>query len=74
MRRIERTASHRGKISNEYDLSGLVAKLKAFEPEFREVAEEAKARKNAVTRPGFRMKRKETEVSAAAGTAPVLAG
>lgn len=56
VRRIERTASHRGKISNEYDLSGLVEKLKALEPEFREVAEEAKARKRAVARPGFRLK------------------
>jgi predicted ArsR family transcriptional regulator len=39
VRRIERTAPHRAKISNEYDLSGLVEKLKASEPEFREVAE-----------------------------------
>jgi predicted transcriptional regulator len=54
VRRIERIAPHRGKISNEYDLSGLVAKLQALEPEFREVAEEAKARKKAVARPGFR--------------------
>jgi predicted transcriptional regulator len=53
VRRIERIAPHRGKISNEYDLSGLVAKLQALEPEFREVAEEAKARKKAVARPGF---------------------
>jgi len=56
LRRIERTASHRGKISNEYDLTGFVEKLKALEPEFREVAEEAKARKKAVARPGFRLK------------------
>jgi predicted transcriptional regulator len=54
VRRIERTAPHRGKISNEYDLTGLVEKLKTLEPEFREVAEEAKARKKAVARPGFR--------------------
>jgi hypothetical protein len=54
VRRIERVASHRGKISNEYDLSGLVEKLKALEPEFREVAEETKARKKAVAKPGFR--------------------
>lgn len=56
VRRIERTAPLRGKISNEYDLSGLVAKLKALEPEFREVAEQTKARKQAVARPGFRPK------------------
>ena len=54
VRRIERTAAHRGKISNAYDLSGLVEKLKALEPEFREVAEETKARKKALAKPGFR--------------------
>jgi predicted transcriptional regulator len=54
VRRIERTAPHRGKISNEYDLAGLVEKLKALEPEFRQVAEETKARKKAVAQPGFR--------------------
>jgi DNA-binding MarR family transcriptional regulator len=40
--RIERRAPHRGKLSNEYDLSGLVARLKKLEPEFREASEEAK--------------------------------
>lgn len=53
VRRIERTYGRRGKISNEYDLSGLVEKLKALEPQFREVAEEAKARKKAVATPGY---------------------
>jgi DNA-binding transcriptional ArsR family regulator len=54
VRRIERTVSRRGKISNAYDLSGLVDKLKAMEPQFREVAEEAKARRKAVARPNYR--------------------
>ena len=54
VRRIERVASHRGKISNEYDLSGLVEKLKALEPEFRQAAEDTKARKKALGHPGFR--------------------
>lgn len=58
LQRIERTYGRRGKISNEYDLSGLVAKLKALEPQFREVAEEAKARKKAVSTPGFKPKPK----------------
>lgn len=35
--RIERRAVHRGKLSNEYDLSGLVERLNKLEPEFREV-------------------------------------
>ncbi|MFO1315497.1 MAG: helix-turn-helix domain-containing protein [Burkholderiales bacterium] len=41
LKRIERRAAHRGKLSNEYDLSGLVAKLKKLQPEFRD-ADEAK--------------------------------
>lgn len=53
VQRIERTYGRRGKISNEYDLSGLVAKLKALEPQFREVAEEAKAAKKAVGKRGY---------------------
>lgn len=54
VQRIERQVARRGKISNEYDLSGLVAKLKALEPEFREVAEEARARKKAVAKPNYK--------------------
>ncbi|WP_433932962.1 helix-turn-helix domain-containing protein [Brevundimonas diminuta] len=53
VKRIERTYGRRGKISNEYDLSGLVTKLKALEPQYREVADEAKARKKAVSKPGY---------------------
>ncbi len=53
VQRNERTYGRRGKISNEYDLSGLVAKLKALEPQFREVAEEAKAAKKAVGKRGY---------------------
>lgn len=33
VQRIERRAAHRGKISNEYDLSGLVERLKKIAPE-----------------------------------------
>lgn len=36
VQRIERRAVHRGKLSNEYDLSGLVERFKELEPEFRE--------------------------------------
>ena len=53
VRRIERTYGRRGKISNEYDLSGLVQRLKALEPQFRQVAEEAKAQKKAVATRGY---------------------
>ena len=58
--RIERRAPHRGKISNEYDLSGLVSRLKALEPEFREVEEQVKAQRRAVARPGMRSRRGNT--------------
>ncbi len=52
VQRIERRASHKGKLSNAYDLSGLVEKLKKLEPEFREVAEETKALRRGVAKPG----------------------
>ena len=58
VKRIERTAPHRGKLSNEYDLSGLVKRLKELEPEFRQVEEEVKTRRRAVARPGLRRRAK----------------
>ena len=54
VKRIERRALHRGKLSNQYDLSGLVERLKELEPEFRKVEEEIKTRRRAVTQPGLR--------------------
>lgn len=54
LKRNQRYAHHRGKISNEYDLSGLVKRLKELEPEFREVEEVAKSSRRAVARPGLR--------------------
>lgn len=58
VRRIERTAAHKGKISNEYDLSGLVKRLKEIAPEVRELEQEFKERRRAVTRPGLRSRKK----------------
>jgi hypothetical protein len=54
LQRNERRGGHRGKLSNEYDLSGLVVRLKELEPEFREIEEEAEKKRAAVARPGFR--------------------
>lgn len=54
VRRIQRTGSHRGKLSNEYDLSGLVARLAKLEPEFRETEEEVKSLRRQVKRRGGR--------------------
>ena len=34
-RRHERRGANRGKVSNEYDLSGLVKRLKELAPEFQ---------------------------------------
>jgi hypothetical protein len=48
VKRIERILPGRGKVSNEYDLSGLVRKLKEIAPEF----EEAKKMKAAAAKPG----------------------
>lgn len=54
VRRNERRSALKGKLSNEYDLSGLVARLKELAPEFKAADEEAKKKKQAVARPGFR--------------------
>jgi hypothetical protein len=48
VKRNARFKPRRGRISNEYDLSGLVAKLKALEPEITK----AKKLKAAATKPG----------------------
>jgi predicted transcriptional regulator len=48
VKRIERRAVNQGKISNEYDLSGLVEKLQKLEPEITAAAED----KRQVTRRG----------------------
>ncbi len=58
VQRIERRAAHKGKLSNIYDLSGLVERLKKLEPEFREVAEETKALRREVARPGGRQRQR----------------
>ena len=56
--RIERRNKHGGKLSNEYDLSGLVDRLKALAPEFRKVEDEVKSLRKAVARPGLRRRAK----------------
>lgn len=58
LKRKERRAAHLGKLSNEYDLSPLVARLKELAPEFREAEEKAKSVRRAVARPGLRSRRK----------------
>lgn len=48
VKRIERRAAHRGKLSNEYDLSGLVERLKKIAPDMQA----AKDMKRQATRRG----------------------
>ncbi len=52
VKRISRTSKQGGRLSNMYDLSGLVEKLNALEPEFTEVREESKQRNRQVKRRG----------------------
>jgi hypothetical protein len=54
LKRNERRNAVKGKLSNEYDLSGLVARLKELAPEVKAADEEAKKKRQAVARPGFR--------------------
>lgn len=61
LKRIERKAAHRGKLSNEYDLTGLVDKLKALEPDFRKAEEDVKQVRKAVAKPGARLRRHTRE-------------
>lgn len=57
VKRIERRAAHRGKLSNEYDLSGLVDRLKKLAPDL----EEANEFKRQATRRGGLPKTQEAE-------------
>lgn len=57
VKRIERRAAHRGKLSNEYDLSGLVDRLQKLAPEI----EEANEQKRQATRRGGARKNQEIE-------------
>jgi predicted transcriptional regulator len=61
--RTQRYASHGGKLSNTYDLEGLVKKLKDLEPDFRKVEENVKADRVAVTKAGYRHSRKLSSLS-----------
>lgn len=61
VQRIERRAKHGGKQTNIYDLTGLVNKLKELEPEFREVEDEAKTERQAVSKRGY--KKRASKVS-----------
>jgi len=59
VQRIERRSTNGGKLSNTYDLSGLVKRLQDLEPEFREAEESAKAARKAVTKRGYKSPAKD---------------
>jgi hypothetical protein len=54
--RRKRFSKHRGQLSNEYDLTGLVVRLKALEPEFRKVEDDARESRRQIARPGARLR------------------
>ncbi|MBH0115018.1 helix-turn-helix domain-containing protein [Novosphingobium sp. YJ-S2-02] len=56
VKRIGRTKRGHGKISNEYDLTGLIDRLKALEPEFTDVREENKKKRKNVGLPSHKRK------------------
>ena len=51
LNRIGRTSPGKGKTSNEYDMSGLVKKMKELEPEFSKAKHEARAKSKALSLP-----------------------
>jgi DNA-binding Lrp family transcriptional regulator len=57
VRREARSSHHRGQLSNAYDLSGLVAKPRAIEPDFRKAEEAAREGRQLPARQGARLGR-----------------
>lgn len=52
VKRIERFGDDKRKLSNHYDLSGLVERLRLLEQEFTDLEKEVKAKRQKVSRPG----------------------
>ena len=61
VKRVQRRAPHGGKLTNIYDLGGLVARLKDLEPEFRKVDEDARKARRQVSQRGFRLNQAANE-------------
>lgn len=61
LRRKERYSEQGGRLTNFYDLQGLVDRLVAIEPEFRKAKEEARAKRKAAASPGWRPKSPESD-------------
>jgi len=65
VRRVERNGFHGGRLSNTYDLTGLVERLKEIEPDFRQVEEETKKLRKMAAKLGFRRRRPVTPITPA---------
>ena len=70
IKRIERRAPGRGKISNEYDLSGLVAKLAELAPEFQKAKDDARARRAELVLPAWARPNRSTQGASPSGSDP----
>lgn len=58
IKRVERYLHSKGRTSNSYDLSGLVARLKQLAPDFKEVEENVKKQRQEVAKPGLKNRKK----------------
>jgi hypothetical protein len=54
VRREERIGKHNARVSNRYDLDGLVKRLQEIEPDFRKAEEVAKQTRKDAAKPGLR--------------------
>ena len=66
IKRIPRYADHKGRMSNMYDLQGLVDKLTELEPDFREARNQARQNRQKAASLGFKRRGAEAEAGEAA--------
>ena len=66
IKRIPRYADHKGRMSNMYDLQGLVDKLTELEPDFREARNQARQSRQKAASLGFKRRGAEVETGEAA--------
>ena len=66
IKRIPRYADHKGRMSNMYDLQGLVDKLTELEPDFREARNQARQSRQKAASLGFKRRGAEAETGEAA--------
>ena len=64
IKRVPRYAAHKGRMSNMYDLQGLVDKLIELEPDFREAREQASQTRKKAASLGFKRREVPEDLSA----------